>query len=207
MTYTGHVAGTDGLSVDPAKVDAIVGIPTPACKDDLQRLLGMVRYLAVYTPNESAITPPLLMLLRQDGEWDWNHEHDDAVSQIRRAIIQAPTLEYYNVHTPAIIQCDASQRGLGASIMQYGRPVTYISRALTSAEGNYSQIEKAMLAICFSCGRFHQYVYGKSTIVHTDHRPLESILKKPIAKASPRLQRMILQFQRYDLDVKYVHGK
>ena len=64
-----------------------------------------------------------------------------------------------------------------------------------------------MLAICFSCVKFHQYVYGKSTIVHTNHRPLESILKKPIAKASPRLQRMILQLQRYDLDVKYVPGK
>ena len=64
-----------------------------------------------------------------------------------------------------------------------------------------------MLAICFSCVKFHQYVYGKSTIVHTDHRPLESIIKKPIAKASPILQRMILQLQRYDLDVKYVPGK
>ena len=207
VTYMGHIAGADGLSVDPAKVEAIVGMPKPACKADLQRLLGMVRYLAVYIPNESAITAPLRMLLRQDVEWDWNHEHDDAVSQIRRALIQAPTLEYYNVHKPATIQCDASQRGLGACLMQDGRPVAYASRALTSAEENYSQIEKEMLAICFSCMKFHQYVYGKSTIVHTDHRPLESILKKPIAKASPRLQRMILQLQRYDLDVKYVPGK
>ena len=77
--------------------------------------------------------------------------------------------------------------------MQDGRPVAYASRALTSAEENYSQIEKEMLAISFLCVKFHQYFYGKSTIVHTDHRPLESILKKPIAKASPRLQRMILQ--------------
>ena len=98
----------------------------------------MVRYLAVYIPNESAITAPLRMLLRQDVEWDWNHEHDDAVSQIRRALIQAPPLEYYNVHKPATIQCDASQRGLGACIMQDGRPVAYASRALTSAEENYS---------------------------------------------------------------------
>ena len=73
----GHIAGADGLSVDPAKVEAIVGMPKPACKADLQRLLGMVRYLAVYIPNESAITAPLRMLLRQDVEWDWNHEHDD----------------------------------------------------------------------------------------------------------------------------------
>ena len=69
--------------------------------------------------------------------------------------------------------------------MRDGRPVTYALRALTSAEENYSQIEKEMLAITFSCVKFHQYVYGKSTIVHTDHHPLESIQKKPNAKASP----------------------
>ena len=123
VTYMSHIAGADGLSVDPAKVDAIVGIPTPACKADLQRLLGMVRYLAVYITIESVITAPLRLLLRQDVEWHWNHEHDDVVSQIRRALIQVPTIEYYNVHTPATIQCDALQRVLGASIMQDGRPV------------------------------------------------------------------------------------
>ena len=160
----GHIAGADGLSVDPAKVEAIVWMPKPACKADLQILLGMVRHLAGYIPNESAITAPLRMLLRQDVEWDGNHEHDDAVSQIRKAIIQAPTLEYYNVHKQATIQCDASQRGLGACLLQDGRQVAYASRALTSAEENYSQIEKEMLAISFSCVKFHQYVYRKSTI-------------------------------------------
>ena len=64
-----------------------------------------------------------------------------------------------------------------------------------------------MVAISFSCVTFHLYDYDKSTIIHTDHRPLECILKKRIAKASPRLQRMILQLQRYDLEVKYVPEK
>ena len=64
-----------------------------------------------------------------------------------------------------------------------------------------------MLAIWFACAKFHQYVYGKSIEVHTDHRPLEPILKKPIAKASPRLQWMMMQLQRYTLEVKYIPGK
>ena len=154
VTYMGHVAGADGLSVDPAKVEALVGIPMPACKADLQRLLGMMRYLTLYISNESAITAPLRMLLTQDVEWDWNHEHDDDVSQIRRALIQAPTLEYYNVHTPATIQCDASQHGLGASLMQNGRPVTYVSRALTSTEKNYSQMRKRCWQYAFCAWDF-----------------------------------------------------
>ena len=91
--------------------------------------------------------------------------------------------------------------------MQQGRPVAFASRALTEAEQNYSQIEKEMLAICFACQKVHQYIYGKSIDVHSDHRPLESIMKKPIGKASPRLQRMMLQLQRYTLNVRYVPGK
>ena len=91
--------------------------------------------------------------------------------------------------------------------MQQGRPVAFASRALTEAEQNYIQIEKEMFAICFACHKFHQYIYGKSIDVHSDHRPLESILKKPSGKASPRLQRMMLQLQSYTLNVRYVPGK
>ena len=41
-----------------------------------------------------------------------------------------------------------------------------------------------MHAICFACTKFHQYIYGKCTDVQTDHRPLESISRKSIAKAT-----------------------
>ena len=86
-----------------------------------------------------------------------------------------------------------------------GRPVAFASRALTEAEQHYSQIEKEMLAICFDFQNVLHYIYGKS--IDVDHRPLESILKKPIGKASPRLQRMMLQLQRYTLNVRYVPAK
>ena len=63
--------------------------------------------------------------------------------------------------------------------------MAFASRALTYVEQNYSQIEKEMLAICFACSKFHQHIYGKCTDVQTDHRPVESILRKRIAKAVP----------------------
>ena len=79
---------------------------------------------------------------------------------------------------------------------------------MTRAEQNYAQIEKEMLAICFATSKFHQYVYGKSAVsVQTDHKPLESILKKPLCKAPPRLQRLMLRLQPYDLYVHHVPGK
>ena len=123
-------------------------------------------------------------------------------------MVTAPSLlnKYYEREKDLVIQCDASEGGLRAALLQDGRPLAYASRALTAAERNYAQIEKELLAIVFSTERFHQYTYGRSVIVESDHKPLESILAKPLVSAPKRLQRMILRLQRYDLDVRYKKG-
>ena len=105
------------------------------------------------------------------------------------------------------MQCDASSLGLGAAILQEGKPVAFASRALSSAEKNYSQLEKEMLAIVFALRRFDQYVYGREILVESDHQPLETILQKPLHEAPRRLQRMMMELQRYDLTVKYLKGE
>ena len=78
--------------------------------------------------------------------------------------------------------------------------------SLTKTEQGYAQIEKELLGILFGCKRFHQYTYARPIRVHTDHKPIVSIMKKPLSAASPRL-RMLLQLQSYDLDEHFVPGK
>ena len=82
-----------------------------------------------------------------------------------------------------------------------------VSRSLTKAEKNYVALELECLAIVFACQKFHHYIYGKRTLVETDHKPLEVITKKSILAAPRRLQRMLLQLQRYDLEIIYRPGK
>ena len=72
----GHIVSADGMRPDPRKVEAIVNMPRPSDRQDLLRLLGMIKYLAQYIPNESNITAPLRSLLKQDVEWSWQPEHD-----------------------------------------------------------------------------------------------------------------------------------
>lgn len=107
---------------------------------------------------------------------------------------------------PVTLTCDASFAGLGAACLQDRRPVTYASRSLTKTEQGYDQIEKELLAVIFACKKFHDYIIGKHVTVETDHKPLELILKKPFLSAPMRLQRMMLQLQRYDLAVGYKKG-
>ena len=81
------------------------------------------------------------------------------------------------------------------------------SRALTLTQQKYAQIEKEVLAIVYGCQKFHQYVYGRTVHVETDHKPLENILAKNLHQAPMRLQKMIMSLQKYDLEVKYKPGK
>ena len=207
VKYVGNIISGEGLSADPEKIEAIDNMPKPEDKPALLRLLGMIKYLSKFIPDESNLTAPLRELLKEDTVWLWQPKHTHALDRIKEVLTQAPVLKFYDVKRPVVIQADASQSGLGACLMQDGQPVAYASRALTPAEKNYAQLEKELLSICFACHKFHTYIYGKTTGVQTDHKPLEIILKKEIAKASPRVQRMMMRLQRYQLNVSYRPGK
>ena len=115
-------------------------------------------------------------------------------------------MTFYDVQKPVVIQCDASTTGLGATLLQDGRPVISASRTLTCSEQNYAALELECLAVVFACQKFDQYIYGKQVRVETDHKPLEMITKKSLLAAPRRLQRMLLQLQHYELDVHYIPG-
>ena len=87
--------------------------------------------------------------------------------------------------------------------MQKGQPVAYASRSLTETERNYTQIEKELLAIVFGTEKFNQYTYGRRVIVESDHKPLETISKKPLVSAPKRLQRMLLRLQKTKILLQY----
>ena len=90
--------------------------------------------------------------------------------------------------------------------MQNGHPIAYASRSLTHTETNYAQIEKEMVAIVCGMEKFNTYVYGRKTLVESDHKPLEAIFKKGLTSAPKRLQRMMLRLQRFEFEVAYKRG-
>ena len=207
VPFIGHVATDKGLCVDPAKVKAITEMPQPADVAGVQRLLGMVQYLAKFLPHLSDITKPIRDLTQKDVAWVWDQAQEKAFATLKEAITSTPVLRYYNLSEEVTLQCDASQTGLGAALLQDGQPVAYASRALTDAETRYAQIEKELLAIVFACDRFDAYIYGRNEVhVESDHQPLEMIMQKPLSRAPKRLQRMLLQLQKYSLKVRYKKG-
>ncbi|KAI8493812.1 hypothetical protein Bbelb_281590 [Branchiostoma belcheri] len=207
VPYMGQLLTARGLRPDPEKVKAIVEMPTPDDVRAVQRLLGMVNYLAKFLPHLSDVCEPLRRLTDKDAIWAWLPVHDQAVEEIKKLVTAQPVLQYYDVEKEVTIQGDASDKGLGAALLQEGRPVAYASRALTPTEQNYAQIEKECLAIVFAAQKFNQYIHGREVVtVQSDHKPLEVIFKKPLLDAPKRLQRMLLRLQKYHLKVTYRKG-
>ncbi|GFS12730.1 Pol polyprotein [Elysia marginata] len=206
VTYMGRKIGADGVKPDPKKVQAIVDMPAPVDKTGIQRILGMLNFLSPFIPNMSTLTAPLRNLLKREVQFQWNHEQERALEDINKSLSADPVLKLYNSNQPVKIQCDASSTGLGACLSQDDQPVAYASRALVECDTRYAQIEREMLAIVFAAERFSNYIYGREVEVQSDHKPLETIIKKSLHKASPRLQTMMMRLMRYTLQVKYTPG-
>ena len=207
VPFIGHVATAEGLCVDPSKVQAIQDMPPPQDVAAVQRLLGLAQYLSKFLPHLSDVTKPLRELTQKDTVWVWGPAQQEALKNLKTAVSSTPILRYYNINEEVTLQCDASQTGLGASLLQNGQPVAYASRALTATETRYAQIEKELLAIVFACTHFESYVYGRDVVQVETDQPLVSIVLKPLNSAPSRLQRMLLQLQKYNLHVKYKRGK
>ena len=83
-------------------------------------------------------------------------------------------------------------------------PVCYASKKLSSAECNYSTIEKECLAIVWGFKRFHLYLYGVSFVLQTDHEPLKYMNSAKFANG--RLMRWAMFLQSYNFRVEAIKG-
>ena len=212
VEYIGHKLTADGVKISEEKVRAVVEMPEPQSIANVQSLLGMVTYTCKFLPHLSSVTEPLRQLIKESNARDftfhWDEVHRQAFEELKKMMTSAPVLKYYSLEEPITISCDASQSGLGAVLMQGGRPVAYASKALTNAEYAYAQIEKELLAIVFSFKKFHSYVYGRTDVtVETDHLPLVRIIQKPLHLVPLRLQKMRMTLQHHSFELVGKSGK
>lgn len=166
----------------------------------------MMTYVQRFIPNMSKIAAPLRELLKKGVNWYWSDQQQNAYMKLKELLMIEPVLGYYDVTKEITLSVDASQNGLRAVLLQDEGPIAYASKTLNETQCQYAQIEKELLAILYGCERFRQYIYGKSVVVETDHKPLEAIFKKPLDKTPARLQRMRIKLLAYDLQLKYKPG-
>lgn len=160
----------------------------------------------------TTIARPLHNLLRNNVEWCWTPECDEAVHRIKEEIISPRFLTNFQPDLPVKLTCDASSYGLGAvpaHVMpgKTERSKTFASRSLNQAERNYSPIQKEALVLVYGVTKFHTYFYGKQkfTLV-TDHKPLLAIvgpMKGLPTLVAARLQIWAIILAAYTFVIEY----
>ena len=215
VTYCGYVINGDSIQPVAAKVDAIKNAPEPRDVSQLCAFLGMLNYYHRFIPDAATVLEPLHQLLRKGTNWQWLEEQQIAFEKAKELLQSAELLVHFDPKKELILASDASDYGVGAVLshkMEDGseRPVGYVSRSLNDAERNYSTLEKEALAIIFGVKKFHQFLYGHSFTIKTDHKPLEGLLneKKGIpTQAAPRIQRWALTLAGYEYKISYKAGQ
>jgi transposase InsO family protein len=209
VKFLGHVVSSQGTEPDPEKVKAVQDFPTPTSASEVRCFLGMASYYRRFVNGFASIAAPLHDLTKGERDFCWSTQADKAFATLKNHLCSSPVLALPNFSLPFTVYTDASDVGLGAVLAQRigcrEHVIAYASRALTSAEKNYSTTEKECLAIVWSVNYWRTYLLGKQFDVVTDHQCLTWLqgLKEP----KGRLARWILNLQEYQFDIKHRPGR
>lgn len=207
VQFLEHVVGQDGVEPNPVKVDLIRDWPTPCTPRELASFLGMAQYFSKFIPAYAIQTTCLRALLRKGAIWQWSDQCELAFQGVKHAVKTTPVLRTPDPDTPYEVIVDACQSGIGAVLMQEGKPVSFAGRQLIPAETRYHTTDQELLAVMFALQHWRCYLQGAKHpfILVTDHHPNTFFATQPVL--SRRQARWSERLQEYDFQWQYRPGK
>ena len=137
VPFLGHVISTEGVSVDPHKMEAVISWKPPKNVSEVRSFLGLVGYYRKLIERFSKIAAPLTKLTRKDVKYDWVDACQYSFEELKSRLTSAPVLFFPNGRDGFVVYSDASRQGLGCVLMQNDRVIAYASRQLKKHEENY----------------------------------------------------------------------
>lgn len=171
----------------------------------LRGLLGLANYFRRFVQGFSSLVTPLTNLTRHNVEWQWTEQCQKAFDTVKDALTDAPVLASPNFDQPFEVVSDASGYGIGAVLLQEGRPVAFESRKLSPAEQNYHTTDREMLGVVHALRTWRCYLEGVQFTVVTDHCPNTFFATQ--TNLSRRQARWSEFLQRFTFDWCYRPGR
>ncbi|CAM5084208.1 unnamed protein product, partial [Natator depressus] len=194
VTYLGHQVGQGTISPLQAKVDAIQKWPVPKSKKRVQSFLGLAGYYRRF---------------KQPNAVQWTEKCQKAFNKLKATLTSDPVLRAPDFDKPFLVTTDASERGVGAVLMQKGpdqefHPVVFLSKKLSERESNWSVTEKECYAIVYALEKLRPYVWGRRFHLQTNHAALKWL--HTVKENSKKLLRWSLVLQDFDFDIQHISG-
>ena len=205
VKFLGHIVSENGLEPDPAKVGIVQDWPVPLNVKQVRQFVGLAQYFRKFIQGFSTLIAPLTALFRKDAVWTWSDKCQSAFLRVKEALISAPCLKLPDNDLPYTLVCDASGVGVGAVLLQEGRPVAFDGRKLTDTEMKWGATEQEMLAVVHHLEKWRCYLEGSEFTVVTDHQPNTWFSTQKVL--SPRLARWYERIRSFEFSWEYRPGR
>ncbi|GJW80848.1 putative reverse transcriptase domain-containing protein [Tanacetum coccineum] len=138
VQFLGHVIDSEGIHVDPTKIESIKDWASPKTPTKIRQFLGLTGYYRRFIEGFSKITKPMTKLTQKNVMFDWSEKAEAAFQLLKQKLCSAPILALPEGSENFVVYCDASRKGLGAVLMQREKVIAYASRQLKIHEKNYT---------------------------------------------------------------------
>lgn len=129
LVYLGHIISAEGIATDPAKITDALHWPKPTTVTKLRVFLGLTGYYRRFVKDYGKICRPLHDVLRKDA-FHWGPEQDTASHTLKTVMTTCPVLALPDFQHPFTIEADACGAGIGAVLMQRGKPLAFFCKSL-----------------------------------------------------------------------------
>jgi hypothetical protein len=191
--------------MDNEKVKAIEEWDPPSKVYELRSFLGLVNYYRRFIQGFSGRAAPLTNLLKKNQPWHWTRECQEALEDLKGAIMADPVLALPDHAKPFEVHTDASDYAIGGVLMQEGHPIAYESRKLNDTERKYTVQEKGMTAIVHCLRTWRHYLLGSKFVVRTDK--IATSYFQTQKKLSPKQARWQDFLAEFDMCIEYKPGR
>ncbi|GJT19678.1 hypothetical protein Tco_0878384 [Tanacetum coccineum] len=137
VQFLGHVIDSEGIHVDPAKIESIKDWASPKTPTEIRQFLGLAGYYRRFIKGFSKIARPMTKLTQKSVKFDWEEKTEAAFQLLKQKLCSTPILALPEGSENFVVYCDASHKGLGAVLMQRERVIAYAFRQLRVHEKNY----------------------------------------------------------------------
>ncbi|GJV25698.1 putative reverse transcriptase domain-containing protein [Tanacetum coccineum] len=164
VQFLGHVIDSEGIHVDPAKIESIKDWTSPKSPTEIRQFLGLAGYYRRFIEGFSKIAKPMTKLTQKKVKFEWGDKQEAAFQLLKQKLCSAPILALPEGSEDFIAYCDASKKGLGAVLMQREKVISYASRQLKIHEKNYTTHDLELGAVVFALKIWRHYLYGTKNV-------------------------------------------
>ena len=203
VNLLGYVIGQGTLRPDPERLRPLQELPPPHDTASMQRVLGMFAHYSHWIHGFSEKIRPLV----QSHKFPLEKAALEAFHQLKRNIADA-TMSAISDDLPFVVETDASDHAIAATLCQDGRPVAFFSRTLSSSERNHSAVEKEAYAIVEALRKWKHFLLGRQFKLVTDQRSVAFMFDGGLAGKvkNEKIMRWRLELSNYSYDIVYRPG-